>query len=107
MTGYFEKITVLFILGEKAKWIIEKLLTRINRGGGSALQSDFSETYILVVQNVEQVFHWNNDQATLPSFGCYCSHNDGNIQIKSFVVISKFLHRDTVTVHLFQKHWVT
>lgn len=67
---------------------------------------DFSENYGFVVQNAAQGFHWNNNQATVHPFAIYHKDNNGNLQVKSLVMISECLHHDTIAVHVFQKHLV-
>ncbi|CAH0550783.1 unnamed protein product [Brassicogethes aeneus] len=64
---------------------------------------DFSENYAFVIQDSVQGVHWNNNQATVHPFAIYFRNDDGQISIKSFVVISECLHHDTIAVYAFQK----
>lgn len=41
------------------------------------------------------------------TFAIYCKHDDGNIQVKIFVINSECLHHDTAAVQVFQKHLVS
>lgn len=50
-------------------------------------------------------FHWNNDYDTIHPSEIYKKHNDGNIQLKTCVIISECSNNDTVAV--FQKHLVS
>ena len=66
---------------------------------------DFFENYAFV-QNSVQGIHWNNNQATVHPFAIYYKNIDSEIRMKSFVIISKRLHHDTIAVHVFQKYLV-
>ena len=67
---------------------------------------DFSENYAFVVRNSIQGIHWNNNQATVHLFAIYYKNIDSEIRIKSFVIISEFLHHDTIAVRVFLKYLV-
>ena len=67
---------------------------------------DFSENYAFVVQDSVQGVHWNNNQATVHPFAIYYRDDDGEIGMKSFVIISECLHHDTIAVYVFQEHLV-
>ena len=68
--------------------------------------TDFAENYSFVLQDAVQGFHWNNAQATVHPFVCYY-RSLGVINHISFVIISDCLNRDTVAVHLYQKHLIS
>lgn len=67
---------------------------------------DFSENYAFVLQDSVQGVHWNNNQATVHPFAIYYRTDNGDIGIKSFVIISECLHHDTIAVHAFQNHLI-
>lgn len=48
----------------------------------------------------------NNDQATVHPFAICYRDNDDAVKIKSFVIISKCLHHDTIAFHTFQRHLI-
>ena len=68
--------------------------------------ADFSENYSFILQDEAQGFHWNNAQATVLPFVIYYRHSGEECHL-SYVVISDYLHHDTVAVYLFQKSLIT
>ena len=63
---------------------------------------DFSENYSFDLQDEVQSFHWNNNQATIHPIAIYYNHM-GEINFKSFVVISECIMHNTIAVYTFQK----
>jgi hypothetical protein len=67
------------------------------------ITGDFSENYAFVVQDSAQNFHWTNDQVTLHPFVVYNRNDKGNLDHKSFCIISDSLEHSTATVYTFQQ----
>ena len=60
---------------------IEKVQTscyqdlRDNMLGENEVVGDFAENFTFVMQDEVQTYHWNNAQATIYPFVCYCLEN--------------------------------
>ena len=60
---------------------------------------NFLENYSFVVQDSIKGFYLENSQATLHPFVVYYKLND-ILKNKCYCVISDFMHRDTISVHV-------
>ena len=72
---------------------------------GEFVEVDFAENYTFVMQNVAQVFHWNNDQATLFPIVFYYQKNDSLIHC-SLIVITDCRKNDLVSVYIMSKELI-
>ena len=70
---------------------------------GPNVIGDFSDNYTCVCQDATQSFHWNKQQATIQPFLAYYRDEQGNLQHKCYIMISKCTKHDTIALHLFQK----
>ena len=63
---------------------------------------DFTENYAFVVQNSDQSFHSNNDQAIIFTVVIYYK-DGGELKHRSIAIISDNVAHNTVAVHEYQK----
>ena len=77
-----------FIAKEQSKFCSEKMDREM------IVIADVAENYSFILQDAAQVFHWNNDQATLHPFVCYYRRGTELEHIN--LVISDCLKHDTV-----------
>ncbi|KAJ8678008.1 hypothetical protein QAD02_013795 [Eretmocerus hayati] len=79
----------------------KELETQLNEGE-FIICFDFVENYAFVVQNADQPFHWNNNQASISTTVIH-QVEDGQLEHKSLGIISDNLTHDTFSVYQYQK----
>ena len=67
--------------------------------GEGVLVLDFTENYSFTVQDASQLFHWNNEQATLHPFVLYYKDPvSSSLHQHSFACVNNHMQHGTITV---------